>query len=989
MSCRNHLFVLALATLLGACANGNTNPPPVDAGPDTSSPDSGHDAGPDAGCVDEDGDGYGAGCALGADCNDGDNTVHPGATEICNGVDDDCNDSVDDALVAPACDLTQGVCAGATASCAGVDGWLACGASEYGADYQETETTCDTLDNDCDGSTDEADCPCAAGDTQACGLDVGACMPGTQTCGADGTFGACTGGVTPMGESCNGVDDNCDGTVDEPAGLTAPDCPLQLGVCVGAKRTCAGDMGWGACAGTASYGADYEAVETSCDGLDNDCDGIVDETCVCVEGDTQPCGTDAGICTAGLQTCSGGAWGACVGETPAGVESCNGLDDDCDGAVDDGLVAPACALSVGVCAGSTQPCDGALGFKACTAPDYGSSYQATETMCDGLDNDCDGTIDEGCACLDGHTQPCGSAIGTCVRGTQTCAAGAWGACTGAIGPGTEACNGLDDDCNGTTDDNLTAPACGLTDGVCTGASKRCGGAAGWLACGAAEYGPNYRAVEDGSVDELLCDGLDNDCDTAVDENCTSGPFYTQPQDLVQPWLYGEHLVFLANPDGNWDVFFIDLRTGDLRRLTTTPADEDSPEVHGDLVVYLRGTGAAARAYLYDLDTDSETALTTSTTTDVRVNQGWVTYADTRAGNSNVYLYEVATAAETPYLISAAEETSPDLHIPYLTYTTGASGTFTIHLHDLSTGTDTAVTASASGDQTQPRMDSTIFGWTDARFATAPIDLLSDWDVYGANYSTPTTATAIVSAAGSQILGDVNGGVFAWSDHRDGNWDIALRGMTGTEFFAARNTAAQIGPTIHGSLVMWADNRLGTFDLYASSIARPAATSGDVMINEVLADPATGADINGDGTASATQDEFIELRNVTNVGLDISGYTLSDSVSVRHTFPPGTVLATGEVIVVFGGGTPTGLFGGAMVQTATAGSLGLNNGGDSVTLADSTGTTIDTMTYGAEGGNNQSLVRVPETTGAFVQHSTDALAAGRAESPGTLRNGIAF
>ena len=214
-------------------------------------------------------------------------------------------------------------------------------------------------------------------------------------------------------------------------------------------------------------------------------------------------------------------------------------------------------------------------------------------------------------------------------------------------------------------------------------------------------------------------------------------------------------------------------------------------------------------------------------------------------------------------------------------------------------------------------------------------------------------------------------------------------MTGTEFFAARNTAAQIGPTIHGSLVMWADNRLGTFDLYASSIARPAATSGDVMINEVLADPATGADINGDGTASATQDEFIELRNVTNVGLDISGYTLSDSVSVRHTFPPGTVLATGEVIVVFGGGTPTGLFGGAMVQTATAGSLGLNNGGDSVTLADSTGTTIDTMTYGAEGGNNQSLVRVPETTGAFVQHSTDALAAGRAESPGTLRNGIAF
>jgi hypothetical protein len=214
-----------------------------------------------------------------------------------------------------------------------------------------------------------------------------------------------------------------------------------------------------------------------------------------------------------------------------------------------------------------------------------------------------------------------------------------------------------------------------------------------------------------------------------------------------------------------------------------------------------------------------------------------------------------------------------------------------------------------------------------------------------------------------------------------------------ELFTARNAAAQIGPTIHGGMVIWADNRLGTFDLYASSIGRPAATAGNVRINEFLADPAAGADVNGDGTASTTQDEFVELRNITNVGLDISGFTLSDSVSVRHTFPAGTLLATGEVIVVFGGGTPAGLFGGASVQTASAGSLGLNNGGDTITLADGAGTMIDSVVYGGttglNGANNESLVRVPETTGGFVLHSTDPLSGGTAQSPGTARTGIAF
>src|SRR5690606_23898441 len=131
------------------------------------------------------------------------------------------------------------------------------------------EVACDGLDNDCDGTTDEG-CTCTDGDTQVCGSDVGACMEGTQTC-ADGAWGACTGAISAMGEVCDGLDNDCDGPVDEPGDLTPPLCPLQLGVCAGSVRTCGGVAGWVACAGIASYGGDYQATESLCDGLDNDC----------------------------------------------------------------------------------------------------------------------------------------------------------------------------------------------------------------------------------------------------------------------------------------------------------------------------------------------------------------------------------------------------------------------------------------------------------------------------------------------------------------------------------------------------------------------------------------------------------------------------------------------------------------------------------------------------------------------------------------------
>jgi len=165
-----------------------------------------------------------------------------------------------------------------------------------------------------------------------------------------------------------------------------------------------------------------------------------------------------------------------------------------------------------------------------------------------------------------------------------------------------------------------------------------------------------------------------------------------------------------------------------------------------------------------------------------------------------------------------------------------------------------------------------------------------------------------------------------------------------------------------------------------------------VINEVHADPdgSLTGDANNDGTRDGSEDEFVEIVNNTGGDVDISGWTLADATGVRHTFPAGTVLTDGCGVVVFGGGSPAGGFGGMVVQTASSGFLGLNNSGDSVTLNDGTADQAS-VSYGGEGGADQSLTRDPDITGAdpLVQHTLASGAGGALFSPGTLVDGSIF
>ena len=184
----------------------------------------------------------------------------------------------------------------------------------------------------------------------------------------------------------------------------------------------------------------------------------------CTDGDTKPCGPDpVGACRRGIRTCTNGAFDVtCVGQVTPTAETCNAIDDDCDGQVDDGVSQTFYIDHDGDGFGSSaadaqtqQACAKPAGFSASNTDcdDAHSSINTSATeVCDpaNVDEDCDGLSNEGCSCQNvGASQACCAG-----RGLQTCEARPGGASLSActVVPATEVCNAIDDDCDGQTDE---------------------------------------------------------------------------------------------------------------------------------------------------------------------------------------------------------------------------------------------------------------------------------------------------------------------------------------------------------------------------------------------------------------------------------------------------------------------------------------------------------------------------------------------------------
>jgi len=477
--------VCILAALAPACVGANTDGGgdgevsvvdtgaggDIDAGDDDQTLDDtagGSDTPGTPGCVDRDNDGFGDNCPAGPDCNDASLAVNPDAAEVCG----------------------------------------------------------DGFDNNCDGAIDEG-CPCVEDTSRRCydgPIDlrgVGACRDGIQFC-AGGSWTECSN-LRPSDEVCDAADNDCDGIIDEGVTNVCGSCgPVPLEVC--------GDF------------------------LDNDCNDAIDDRsdCSCGGRIRQPCYSGPprtlgfGICRGGLADCVDDRIVACNGEVLPGDESCDGVDNDCDGRIDEGL-ANACGVCGAVaptetCNDFDDDCDGLVDEGLLNLCGECGAIDTPEVCGDGLDNNCDGRIDEGCACFVGDDlcwpgRPEQRYVGACRDGTRACAPSGeqWGQCVGARLPGVEICNDVDDDCDGLKDNGPNGcSVCATEIESCDDLDNDCDG----------QIDENLRNACGQCIDavppeeacgETCCDGVDNDCDGLVDEGLVNVCGTCRGACFIQTW----------------------------------------------------------------------------------------------------------------------------------------------------------------------------------------------------------------------------------------------------------------------------------------------------------------------------------------------------------------------------------------------------------------------------------------------------------------------
>jgi hypothetical protein len=431
---------------------------------------------------DGDGDGFvtGVGCAGPEDCDDGDPATNPSVSEVCDGQDRDCDGVIDTGFDGDgdgAFDLDDPLCAahyGALADCDDADP----------ANFPGRPEDCDGQDNDCVGDVDEDF------DVDQDGFvdeDVAGCSSQPNLDCDDASAGVHPGAA----EACDGVDEDCDGSVDEDFDVDGD------GVFTGADAGCIAGYGDVDC--DDSEPTTLPGAPELCDLIDSDCDGsltdefpnldvAVDDLPDCVDDDPDGDGV--------VEPADCGPLDGTI--FPGAVESCDDVDSDCDDDLVDGF--PNLDQDTEPdCIDLDRDGDGDPDAVDCD-PEDPTVFHGAEEFCDSQDSDCDGSVvdefpdldaDEDPDCTDtdddgdGHPPPFHGG-GDCDDRDP------------ALFPGAEElCNAVDDDCDGvvpSSEVDADGDGAAFCEGDCDDTTAARG-------LGLSE----------------VCDGLDNDCNDAVDD----------------------------------------------------------------------------------------------------------------------------------------------------------------------------------------------------------------------------------------------------------------------------------------------------------------------------------------------------------------------------------------------------------------------------------------------------------------------------------------
>jgi hypothetical protein len=502
--------------------------------------------------VDADGDGF----TEDEDCNDADAAIHPNAFEKCDNLDNDCDGLLDDndpdiidaetwyldadldgygsdSLSIEACDAPDGF----------VDNKGDCNDLDASINPDAVEL-CDDADNDCDGELDEDDA-----------LDVSTWYLDADGDGWGGDAQTLLGCDQPAGYSLHGGDCDDADPAFNPSALEA-DCTDPN------DYNCDGSVGYddvdgdgfAACEECDDSDADVneDAVET-CDGIDNDCDGWIDDVDPDVTGTTTwfadadgdghggtQFQTDACVAPVGYVSTSDDCDDLDPNSFPGAAEICDLADNDCDGDTDEGVGSLWYQDNDGDGYGNgsvfTTACNAPSGYvgNALDCDDFSASTSpAAYEICDGADNDCDGSTDEDDA-LNASTwyvDSDGDGYGSSTGSTTSCDAPSGHAATdtdcddtdAAVNPGaTESCDTVDNDCDGVIDEDdaldattwyadLDSDGYGNAGSTTTACSQPTGFVVDNTDCDDTSGSTNPGGSE-------VCDFTDNDCDGTIDED---------------------------------------------------------------------------------------------------------------------------------------------------------------------------------------------------------------------------------------------------------------------------------------------------------------------------------------------------------------------------------------------------------------------------------------------------------------------------------------